>query len=90
MYCDETIEWKGELWSKKWLEEELTGHLYRNSPIETSSDCGNCDGANCDICERIWIVGEASIPSDLTKSRPDFSWVKFTDKKAAEEYFDEI
>ena len=22
----------------------------RNNPYETDNDCGNCDGANCDIC----------------------------------------
>lgn len=26
----------------------LTGHLYRNSPYETDSSCGNCDGGRCD------------------------------------------
>lgn len=25
-------------------------HIFRNSPIETDSDCGNCDGARCEGC----------------------------------------
>ena len=32
----------------------LTGHLYAGSPIESSSDCGNCDGARCEHCHTRW------------------------------------
>lgn len=28
----------------------FTGHMYRNSPYESDSDCGNCNGARCDTC----------------------------------------
>lgn len=31
----------------------MSRHMYRNSPIETDSDCGNCDGAHCDDCRRV-------------------------------------
>ena len=32
----------------------LTGHLYAGSPIESSSDCGTCDGARCEHCHTRW------------------------------------
>lgn len=32
----------------------LTGHMYVGSALETSSDCGNCDGARCDYCRTRW------------------------------------
>jgi hypothetical protein len=35
---------------------ELTGHMYRNSPHETCDSCGNCDGARCDSCKKIYVV----------------------------------
>ena len=31
--------------------KELSGHYYRNASHESADDCGNCDGANCDLCE---------------------------------------
>lgn len=31
--------------------KKYTGHMYRNSPYETDSDCGNCDGARCETCQ---------------------------------------
>ena len=34
----------------------LSGHMYRNSPNESSDSCGNCDGANCDTCRRYYKV----------------------------------
>lgn len=33
-----------------------SGHMYRNSPYETSSSCGNCDGARCDTCKTIYEI----------------------------------
>lgn len=30
--------------------KKYTGHMYRNSPYETDSDCGNCNGARCENC----------------------------------------
>ena len=32
----------------------LTGHMYVGSAIETSSDCGNCNGARCESCRKNW------------------------------------
>ena len=56
----------------------LSGHIYRNSPFETADSCGNCDGANCDICKKIPNDSiEISIPSDelvqmlMTKGAPE-------------------
>ena len=89
MYNDETIEWKGELWTRKYIEHTFSHHLYRGSAMETSSDCGNCDGANCDICREIWTVCVASAPSDPTRKRPNFDYRVFSDKESAEEYFNE-
>ena len=41
-------------WGKEVLHiygnTHLTGHMHYMSPIETDSDCGNCDGARCDKC----------------------------------------
>ena len=34
---------------------EYSGHMHRRSSIETCSDCGNCDGANCEDCKKIYI-----------------------------------
>lgn len=28
--------------------------MYYGSPYETSSDCGNCDGARCHRCRELW------------------------------------
>lgn len=43
----------------------LSGHIYKNSPFETSNSCSNCDGANCHICKKIPNDSiEVSIPSD--------------------------
>lgn len=30
----------------------LTGHMHVGSIVESYDDCGNCGGANCDICRR--------------------------------------
>jgi hypothetical protein len=34
----------------------MSGHMYRGSAHETDSDCGNCDGARCEICVTTWAV----------------------------------
>ena len=39
-----------------YIRTEFTGHMYRNSPYETSDSCGNCDGARCDTCSKRYIV----------------------------------
>ena len=42
-----------------------THHMYRNSPYETCSDCGNCDGARCNGCKKIRETSlKCSIPTD--------------------------
>lgn len=45
-----------------WPGVLLTGHIHRGSPFETSSDCGNCDGALCDDlpCQKMtwWTLSE--------------------------------
>ena len=33
----------------------LTGHLHAGGPTESSSDCGNCDGARCEHCRTMWL-----------------------------------
>lgn len=48
----------------KMVFKYLTGHVYRNSPYETASDCGNCDGARCDSCKTRYyssITGETQL-----------------------------
>jgi hypothetical protein len=36
------------------ITKTLSGHMYVGSAIESSSDCGNCDGARCDHCHARW------------------------------------
>jgi len=38
--------------------EGWSRHLYRGSPFETSTDCGNCDGGGCDDCIKVYSVAE--------------------------------
>ncbi|MFW6002277.1 MAG: hypothetical protein ACOCQD_02970 [archaeon] len=38
------------------VEKTMSGHLYRGSPYETSSGCGNCDGGRCNTCKPRWRV----------------------------------
>lgn len=33
----------------------LTGHLHAGGPTESSSDCGNCDGARCENCRTLYL-----------------------------------
>lgn len=40
------------------FEMELTNHMRRNSTIETSFSCGNCDGANCEGCKQYIILDD--------------------------------
>lgn len=35
---------------------EYSGHTYYGSPYETCSNCGNCTGAMCDYCEKVYTV----------------------------------
>lgn len=78
---EDRIEIGDEVWDKKWVDKSYTGHIYHMSTIETSSDCGNCDGAQCDSCELAYTVWIASIPN-----RPFFSTRRFGSAYAAEEY----
>ncbi len=38
----------------------FSGHLGRRYPSEqlNTSSCGSCDGAQCDYCDKVWVVGE--------------------------------
>lgn len=40
-------------WSMRGETVQYTHHMHYNSPYETDSDCGNCDGARCDGCRKI-------------------------------------
>ena len=33
---------------------ELSGHMYKGSAYETANSCGNCDGARCENCEKVY------------------------------------
>ena len=82
---EDRIEIDGEAWRKKALEKSLSGHLYHGSAMETSSSCGNCDGANCDTCAPVWTVFRVRVPD-----RPFTSWTRFDDKAEAEAYYNSI
>jgi len=82
---EDRIEVDGEAWSKKSLEMSYSGHLNRGSAAETSSSCGNCDGARCDDCVPEWTVFRASVPD-----RPFTSWTRFDDEEKAREYYNSI
>ena len=45
-----------------YVHTEQTGHMYYGSPYETSDDCGNCNGANCDNCRIRWIIEDGTEP----------------------------
>lgn len=53
---------------KYWKKEHIkyySGHMYANSPYETSDSCNNCDGAKCDHCKLIeYDELECSIPTN--------------------------
>lgn len=40
-------------WGLEGGSEHLTGHIHYRSPFEMDDDCGTCDGAKCDYCNRI-------------------------------------
>lgn len=42
-----------ENWNYYSGQVSYTGHVHYGSPYETCSDCGNCDGAKCDVCKKV-------------------------------------
>lgn len=79
------IEINGEVWDRRSIEKANTGHVYRGNALETSSDCGNCDGGNCDWCETVWEVTEGIVPN-----RPFFKTTLFRDEEKAMAYYNAI
>ena len=41
-------------WTYEPKHYEYSGHMYYGSPYETANRCGNCDGANCDRCNKVY------------------------------------
>lgn len=39
-----------------WMIKEYTGHMYYGSSYESCDGCGNCNGANCDYCNKKYTV----------------------------------
>lgn len=39
-----------------YISESYTGHLHYLSPYESDGNCGTCDGAKCDICQKRYKV----------------------------------
>lgn len=56
-------------WSPMLPTMYRSGHMYLNSPFETSDSCGNCDGARCDSCEKVTVPSEwgFSVNSDTLR-----------------------
>ena len=44
---------KKEHWEMTDEWHYMSHHCHRGSPIETDWDCGNCDGARCDGCQKV-------------------------------------
>ena len=97
MYSDETIEWNGELWTRKHVEYYYSNHIYAHSAFETANSCGNCDGGECDGCTEVWEVNVMRLPEnddekrlcDLIR-RPICNWERFYNKEEAMEYFENV
>lgn len=51
-----------------YITRSLSGHMYHNSPYETDSDCGNCDGARCDECHEVYAVNQESTGREVMRS----------------------
>lgn len=97
MYSDETIEWMGELWCRKWIDHYRSGHIYRHSTMETADSCGNCDGAKCEDCCEQWKVGIMRVPETETEmelcdftGRPLVYFRVFNNEQEATEYFESV
>lgn len=66
-------------WDIKGVSSYMSRHMHRNSPFETSSSCGNCDGACCEdedgkpLCRRVQVPGhlEFSVYTDTL-----YTWLK--------------
>lgn len=55
-----------KFWSPSGAKKGYSHHMYRNSPFETCNTCGNCNGANCEVCHLVTTPAclEFSIGSD--------------------------
>ena len=40
-------------WRLEGVSYEYSHHMYRNSAFEPADSCGNCNGANCELCKKI-------------------------------------
>lgn len=74
------------------LEMQMSGHLCRNSAMETSDTCGNCNGGNCDTCEEIYTVKvEKMVLAKVSGNDYDelkcIGWRNFEDKESAIEHY---
>lgn len=51
------------------MKKLMTGHMHRGSAYESDDSCGNCDGANCDSCKVVFVVGSEWFPTaELAKA----------------------
>ena len=41
-------------WSLSHGTFHYSHHLHRRSPFETDDSCGNCDGAGCNFCRKVY------------------------------------
>lgn len=86
-----------EGYTYKGISSYLSGHLWRGSAMETDNSCGNCDGANCDSCRRMYVVTTYGEPRDVMT---EWGWTEradstldrkvFTDREEAEAYYESI
>lgn len=41
---------------KLWCTIHYSGHMHSGSPYETDDSCGNCDGARCETCRKVYQI----------------------------------
>lgn len=68
-----------------YISTSLTGHIYFNSPYESSDSCGTCGGGRCDSCHEVYDVIEFD---DLELIPNGFK--RFRTQKEAKDYIEEL
>lgn len=88
---------QGYTWKK--MTMRLSGHLWSGSAMETDDSCGNCDGARCDSCRKVWDVHKWGKPKPYID--PETGWHlwnyqdklehrSFFNREEAEAYYDSL
>lgn len=71
------------------IHTELTGHQNYGSPYESYNNCKNCDGARCDLCNKIYIVEDFNLDKTYYKGDDELE-AKCVRDELKENYSDTI